>query len=354
MEILKSGFAPASGQIFILIKIFFINSLILVFLGEPGSVAFALCFDCLIILSIPVAGVNQTLSPFVSVFYKEKDYMGVQYIMKRSFKILLVSSLAITIFVIMFPNVLLTIFAVNDPTTIAIATNALRIFSVSMIGLAVSFAMIFYFQAIGRKTFALAISITEGLLILIPSTLILLNLIGVEGIWLAFSVAEIVTLVMIYIVSKVISKKSDGKYSGVLLLGQNKDTPVLDVTIEGSIDDAVGLYEKIMDFTEKNGIDKKTSLYIGISVEEMVVNTINYNSDFVETNIEYIDVLSEIRENEITISFKDTGVEYDPTTYVSGEKESFESIDMLKSIASDISYARLLGLNSTIITIKRN
>ena len=123
----------------------------------------------------------------------------------------------------------------------------------------------------------------------------------------------------------------------------------MDVTIKSSVDDAVGLSEKLIKFAEENGVDKKTSIYVGIAIEEMVVNTIKYNSD----SIDYIDVLSEIDENEIRISFKDSGIEYDPTKDVVTEESDFENIHVLKKIADKISYARLIGLNSTIITIKR-
>lgn len=133
------------------------------------------------------------------------------------------------------------------------------------------------------------------------------------------------------------------------MLPKSKEGSVLDVTIKSSVDDAVGLSEKLIKFAEENGVDKKTSIYVGIAIEEMVVNTIKYNSD----SIDYIDVLSEIDENEIRISFKDSGIEYDPTKDVVTEESDFENIHVLKKIADKISYARLIGLNSTIITIKR-
>jgi hypothetical protein len=63
--------------------------------------------------------------------------------------------------------------------------------------------------------------------------------------------------------------------------------------------------------------------------------------------------LSKIGEKEITISFKDSGIEFDPSTYTCEEQGSFENIEVLQKIADNISYARLIGLNSTVITIKK-
>jgi anti-sigma regulatory factor (Ser/Thr protein kinase) len=86
-----------------------------------------------------------------------------------------------------------------------------------------------------------------------------------------------------------------------------------------------------------------------MAVEEMAVNTIKFNNN----EIECIDILSKIEDDEITIAFKDPGKEFNPSTYTCEEKDSFENIDVLQKIADDISYARLIGLNSTVITIKR-
>ena len=81
----------------------------------------------------------------------------------------------------------------------------------------------------------------------------------------------------------------------------------------------------------------------------MAVNTIQYNNG----KIEYIDILSKIGENRITIAFKDNGIEFDPSTYICEEKRSFGNIEVLQKIADNISYARLIGMNSTVITIKK-
>lgn len=348
-EIIFSGFPPASGQLFILLKTFFINIIILSTIGEAGTVAFAICFDCLIIASIPIIGVCQTMSPIVSVFYSEKDFSGVKFVMRKSFKIAIFSCILLTIFLILFPNIILDIFGVTGINNIIVGEEAIRIFSLSFIGTSITFLMLFYTQAIQKKLISFIISISQGLLILVPSAYILSHLIGGLGIWISFLIAEIGTIIIIYLITIIISKKSKGKYSGILMLPKSKEGSVLDVTIKSSVDDAVGLSEKLIKFAEENGVDKKTSIYVGIAIEEMVVNTIKYNSD----SIDYIDVLSEIDENEIRISFKDSGIEYDPTKDVVTEESDFENIHVLKKIGDKISYARLIGLNSTIITIKR-
>ena len=294
-------------------------------------------------------GTAQSMSPIASIYYQEKDYSGVKFTIERSLKIVLASGTAFTVLFLAFPSLLLNLFGVNDPADMAVGINALRILSFSIIGTGITFLMMFYTQAIQRKKLSFAISITEGLLIPVVCAYALSGIMGVDGIWISLVIAEIGTILMIYFATKITSERSEGKFSGFFLLGNYKDTPVLDVTIHSSVEDVVGLSEKLIDFTKEQGVDEKVALRIGMAVEEMAVNTIKFNNN----EIECIDILSKIEENEITIAFKDPGKEFNPSTYTCEEKDSFENIEVLQKIADDISYARLIGLNSTVITIKR-
>jgi putative MATE family efflux protein len=348
-DIITSGFPSASGQLFLTIKLFLINTFIALVAGKQGLTAFSVYYNSMFMVYIFLIGTAQSMSPIASIYYQEKDYSGVKFTIERSLKIVLASGTAFTILFLAFPSLLLNMFGVNDPADMAVGINALRILSLSIIGTGITFLMMFYTQAIQRKKLSFAISIMEGLLIPVACAYLLSGIMGVDGIWISLVVAEIGTIVVIYLATKIISERSKGKFSGFFLLGNYRDTPVLDVTIHSSVEDVVGLSQKLIDFTKENGVDAKVALRIGMAVEEMAVNTIKFNNN----EIECIDILSKIEEDEITIAFKDPGKEFNPSTYTCEEKNSFENIEVLQKIADDISYARLIGLNSTVITIKR-
>jgi Na+-driven multidrug efflux pump len=348
-DIITSGFPSASGQLFLTIKLFLINTFIALVAGKQGLTAFSVYYNSMFMVYIFLIGTAQSMSPIASIYYQEKDYSGVKFTIERSLKIVLASGTVFTVLFLAFPSLLLNLFGVNDPADMAVGIDALRILSFSIIGTGITFLMMFYTQAIQRKKLSFAISITEGLLIPVVCAYALSGIMGVNGIWISLVLAEIGTILMIYFATRVISERSKGKFSGFFLLGNYKDTPVLDVTIHSTVEDVVGLSEKLIDFTKDNGVDERTALRIGMAVEEMAVNTIKFNNN----EIECIDILSKIGDGEITIAFKDPGKEFNPSTYTCEEKDSFENIEVLQKIADDISYARLIGLNSTVITIKR-
>ncbi|MBE6509294.1 MAG: hypothetical protein E7Z77_07770 [Methanobrevibacter sp.] len=78
----------------------------------------------------------------------------------------------------------------------------------------------------------------------------------------------------------------------------------------------------------------------------MLVNIINTNE-----NVDAIDVIVRNNEDNVLISVKDTGVEFNPV--IENENLEFENIAVLNKIADKIDYSRVLGLNSTVITIKQ-
>ena len=76
----------------------------------------------------------------------------------------------------------------------------------------------------------------------------------------------------------------------------------------------------------------------------MLVNIININE-----NVDAIDVIVKNNGENILISIKDTGVDFNPV--VENDALEFDNISVLNRIADKIEYSRVLGLNSTVITI---
>ena len=250
-DIITSGFPTASGQLFLTIKLLFINTLISLIIGKAGLTAFAVCYNSLFIIYIFLIGTAQSMSPIVSIYNQEKDYAGVKFTIQKWLKIVLVS-VQNSVDIPLFPPPF-NIFGVWDPSDIAVGVNALRIFSLSIIGTGVTFLMMFYTQAIQHKKFSFIISITEGLLIPIPAAFLLSRVIGADGIWISFFLAEVGTIILITL-QPVDIQTFKWKVLRFLMLGNHENAPILDVTIRSSVDDVVGLSEKLMDFAGENNV----------------------------------------------------------------------------------------------------
>ena len=315
-QIAKSGFSSSSTQLYLTLKLFIINILLGLVIGDSGLVAFSICYNSLFILYIFLIGTAQTMSPIVSVYFKEEDYSGVDYVIKRSLKIVLVASLALALLFIIAPQTLLYLYSVK-------------------------FLYTFYAQAIQENKLSTIISLLEGFLLPISLALILSYPLRGNGIWISFALAELITILFIFAYSRYINKKSDGVFSGFFINKHNDEEHVFEHTIKGEIKEAVNLAQDVQNYLSGN----KSAALVGLAIEEMLVNIININDD-----VDAIDVIVRDNEENILISVKDTGIDFNPV--IENDNLEFDNISVLNKIAHKIDYSRVLGLNSTVITIK--
>ena len=342
-NIVTSGFSSASTQLYLTLKLLVINFLVGIYVGKSGVVAFGICYNSLFILYIFLIGTAQTMSPIVSVYFKEEDYSGVNYIIKRSLKIVVASSLALSVLFIVYPQALLFLYSVKNPADVPVVLNALRIFAISYVGTAITFLYTFYAQAIQKNQLSTIISLLEGFVLPISAAFILSHAIGGNGIWISFAIAELLTILFILAYSKHINRKTDGEYSGFFINKHNDDENVFEHTINGDVNAAVSLSRDVQEYLSGN----KSAALVSMAIEEMLVNIINTNE-----TVDTIDVIVRKNVENILISIKDTGIDFNPV--IENPNLEFDNISVLNKIADKIDYSRVLGLNSTVITIKNN
>ena len=135
-------------------------------------------------------------------------------------------------------------------------------------------------------------------------------------------------------------KKTEGEYTGFFINKHNDDN-VFEHTISGDVEEAVNLSRDVQNYLG----DNKSAVLVSLAIEEMLVNIIKTNE-----SVDAIDVIVRDNREDILISVKDTGVEFNPV--IENEHLEFDNISVLNKIADKIDYSRVLGLNSTVITIK--
>lgn len=184
------------------------------------------------------------------------------------------------------------------------------------------------------------ISLLEGFVLPIGFAVVLSFVFGGNGIWISFALAELFTILFIFVYSRHINRKTKGEYSGFFINKHNDDN-VFEHSINGNIKDAVNLARDVENYLN----DNKSSTIVGLAIEEMLVNIINTNE-----SVDTIDVIVRNNDDNILISIKDTGIDFNPV--IENENLEFDNISVLNKIADKIDYSRVLGLNSTVITIK--
>jgi Na+-driven multidrug efflux pump len=95
----------------------------------------------------------------------------------------------------LFSTQIMSLFG-TDPDFIAIGIQALQMFALGFFLIGVQTNISAFFQGIGKSIPALVIGSSRQLLFLIPCLLIMPSIFGLTGLWAAYPVADVLSLVL--------------------------------------------------------------------------------------------------------------------------------------------------------------
>lgn len=218
-------------------------------------------------------------------------------------------------------------------------------------------ARISYLQAIEHVREAQWMGIASNLVILTVAALLYVVPFGVRGVFMAFSTAPILTL----LVSLVIHSKRSGKAfpagDDYLELDDSfytKPGDVISYPLE-SIEDCALASEQVVLFCRGHKIEDRKCFLAGVCVEELTTNSIEHgikNSKGIKT----ADIRVVIDSGDVIIRLRDGGRAFNLKNFA----ERMERDDNLKSgigikiimnSVKNVSYYRTYGMNTTIIKI---
>ena len=331
LKICKSGFAGASGQLYSIVVLAVYNYMVILFSGSQGLFSLNICTNTLFLISIFLIGLMQAASPMLSVYYKEEDYSGVNYVKNKSLKLIFIVGLIFAVILFAFPEILLMVYSVSDQSS-QFVLNAIRLYGLRYLALGFPVFYVFYAQSIQKDKLANIISVGHDFVITLLVLFALAFSFGITGVWMSFVCADTIAIILLFVYSRYLHKKSNGEYEGMYINKPPKDN-VLEFTINANVNEANELSSIIEDRLKDNSLAN----YAALSLKEFLIDTIEMNDE-----MDTIDIFLNEGEDSISISIKDPGLERE-------EDFTFESDD--SNYTRDFNYARVLGLNSSNITI---
>lgn len=343
--ITKTGLSSTINTALNFFRLTSINAIVMIYLGSDGVTAFSVCTSCLSIVSMFVGGSAQTMVPLLGTFYGERDFEGIRFTIKKAFLITCSATLILLFVFETIPAQITGLFGVDKPEQIAIAVSAIRIYALSLPFMGILFLFMCIYQVLGHQNISSAIALLEGFAIVVPAAWILSKLFGAVGIWMAFPVGEIGSLLLMALMITAARRKRP-KARGLFLIEESPGEVKLDVTMIQDIYQAAELSEATIQFCRKNNVPQVIANKVGVALEEMTVNTIKQQQKGKKRGC--IDVRVLIGESQITMIVKDNGTPMDP---LKKQEEEFGNINVALAMASDIRYDYILGMNCCIVTI---
>ena len=103
-----------------------------------------------------------------------------------------------TLLFFMIPDILLSLFNASEGM-LEIGQTGLRILSISFVVSSFGVLMSGVFESLGMGKYSLTVSLLRQLVITVPLAYLLLQIMGIEGIWLSFVIAEFIASMVAYI-----------------------------------------------------------------------------------------------------------------------------------------------------------
>ncbi len=157
---------------------------------------FGLYFKLQSFVFMPVFGLTQGLLPIMGFNYGARNKKRLMQALSQGCLIALFIMLAGMLAFLLLPDKLLGIFNASEEL-LYIGVPALRTICTCFIFAALGIVSSTLFQAVGRGTYSLIVSIMRQLAVLVPSAWLLSRIFGeVKAVWWAFPVAETVSLLV--------------------------------------------------------------------------------------------------------------------------------------------------------------
>ena len=188
-----NGLSEFIGELSMCISIAAYNFVIMKRIGVDGVTAFTVVGYTTYVFSMVVCGFGQGMAPLASFVYGTKEKLLARNLFTRTVLLVLAAGCATVAFVGFGSSLYSRIF-VDDVAVQQMIKSGILIFMWSYILCGLNAIASFYFTSIGKAKESAVISSARGLVILLAAIFVLPAILGMNGVWLASSATEILTL----------------------------------------------------------------------------------------------------------------------------------------------------------------
>ena len=308
-----------------------------------GNLGYAPIFACMtIIISLS------------SMFFAEKDKNSIRKSLKIVLEYLTIMYVVI-IFVLLVAAKPIVLLFTDNLEAIDLAAVGLRWFALSLLPCGISATMGHYYQGTGRSKLAIAITVLQNFGFAAVCSILFATLFGSIGIWIGIVATEIATMAFVILNAFIRNKKISFSLDNFLLLPKDfgvkeKDCLQKSITNQKEVIDAS---KEAEEFCKKHGLDKKKSYHIGLAIEELGNNIIEYG--FIDGKKHVIDIRIVINKESTILCIKDNCSKFDPVKYMELHQDddpfAHLGIRMIMKIVKDANYSNSFGLNNLLLEL---
>lgn len=170
--------------------------------GETGLVAYSVVNYMHAVLIMLFIGVGVAVQPITSYYHGAKLYQRMGQIVSIGLRTGFGLGIALFVFGLVGKELIIDMFGIAEPQIIEYAKIGIVYFFSGYLFLGINSVLVQFYQSIEKTRIATLITLSRSVILFIPLLWIMPNLFGENAIWLAFPVAEGLTVLIIYLALK--------------------------------------------------------------------------------------------------------------------------------------------------------
>lgn len=197
-EIAALGFVSLARQGVVSLLSIILNNSLYTYGSEVYISVYGIINRIMMFAMFPITGITQGFLPITSYNFGAQQFERVREVIRKS--ILYGSIIAVSIYlcILYFQTPIVQLFS-SDAEILSITPQAMCIVFMAMPFILVQLIGSSYYQAIGKATPALLLTLTKQGFFLIPLVYILPRFYGINGIWYAFPIADLLSTLVTFV-----------------------------------------------------------------------------------------------------------------------------------------------------------
>ena len=354
VQTLKRGLPNLAYLVMTVIAMSIMNRVIIGALGDGYYSAYAVTDNTQNIVQMFLNGISSVIASVAGVLYGEKDYFGMRTVLKRVLKAALTAGAVIMAVFLAVPGAIALLYGYDNAAVMPELLKGLRIFSFSFGFFILNAVSQNYYRTTGQTFLATAGMALELLIFKVPLMIAGMKLFGFSGLFAAIIASELLAFILLNAIRIYMQKTGKVPQKGFMAIPDRRDGEICDLTIKGGDENAVDISGKIIEYCINEDMSERQAKIMGLATEELVANIGRHG--YPDTEKKNIDICLSKSDGSFFLRLRDDGVPFDPVSYEPADEQRGEKyiggLELLKKLAVNISYMRVINLNNTIVEIK--
>ena len=271
--------------------------------GDTGLVTLAVVIS-LIEFSVVMDGVGMAVQPLLGTYLGEKNHVMIRRLMRTAVKAALIEGLIASVLVFVFAGQFCGLFGITDGAAFISPIQAVRIVSLGMVFCSAVSLMSSYYMLIDHITLAVGITFLKDGAFYSILPLLGAILSGPNGMWAAFAIAPLLTLVISFLFIRLHYGRELFPY---LLEAEDADIIVMDDTL--TQDTCARLSEHVDEVLLSHGYPRGTATKAALFTEEIGLTILEKN----EKKKLQVEISLFFEKDSVLLIERDSGVIFDLT-----------------------------------------